>query len=42
MKSVCQYHGNYGANLKHKFLLIHISMNQIAKADCNAFLSYLS
>ena len=25
-------------NLKHKYSLIHISMNQITKVDCNAFL----
>ena len=26
-------------NLKHKFLLIHISTNEMAKVDCDAFLS---
>ena len=39
MKSLCQYHGNYSANLTLNFFLIHISMNQIAKVDWNAFLS---
>ena len=27
------------ANLKHKFLLIHMSTNEMAKVDCNVFLS---
>ena len=39
MKNIYQYQGNYSDNLKHIFLFIPMSMNQIAKVDCNAFLS---
>ena len=30
---------NYGTNLKHKLFPIHISTNEMAKVDHNAFLS---
>ena len=38
-KHYCWYHGNFSANLKHKFLLIHMSTDEMAKVDRNAFLS---